>query len=70
MRVLVETLDNSVSHSCACTCSAITIVCACFGSVLYVRASGGFSLSKTSRAISDRVRVWKILVLLKNIGIV
>ena len=35
LRVLLETLDMSVSHSWECTCSAMAIVCTCFGSVLY-----------------------------------
>jgi hypothetical protein len=43
----------------------MAIVCACVGSVLYVRASSGFSLNDyNSRAIFARVRVWKLHVLL------
>ena len=34
VRVLLETLDISVSHSCACTWSAIVIDCACGGRAL------------------------------------
>ena len=47
MRLFLETLDNNVSHSCARTCIAIAIVCACVGSLLYVSASGGFYLNNT-----------------------
>ncbi len=35
-RVFLETLDMSVSHSCACTCSAMAIVCA-FSVMYYMR---------------------------------
>ena len=48
MRVLLETLDISVIHSCAWTWIAMAIVCACGGSDLYVILSGGFSLKDTS----------------------
>ncbi len=48
MRVLLETLDISVSHSCACTWIAMVIDCACGGSDLYVRLSGGFSFKDIS----------------------
>ena len=37
--------------------SVMAIVSACFGSVLYVKASGGISLNEMSCAISARVRV-------------
>ncbi len=57
MRLLLETLDSRVSHSCACICIAMAIVCACVGSVLYVRASSGFCFNATNWAISARVRV-------------
>jgi hypothetical protein len=57
VRLLRETLDIRVSHSCACMCVVMSIVCACVGSVLYVRASGGFSLTNTSWAISPKDRV-------------
>ena len=42
MRVLLETLD--MSHSYACVCNAIAIVCACVEIFLYFWALGGFSL--------------------------
>ena len=48
MRVLLETLDISVSHSCAWTWIAMAIVCASVGSDLYVMLSSGFSLKDTS----------------------
>ena len=48
VRVLLETFDISVSHSCALTCIAMAIVCACGGSDLYIILSGGFSLKDTS----------------------
>ncbi len=44
MRVLLATLDISVSDSCAWTWGVIAIVCACVGSDLYVMLFGGFSL--------------------------
>ena len=44
VRVLLETLDISVSQSCAWTWIAMAIVCACGGSDLYVILSCGFSL--------------------------
>ena len=59
-----------VSHSCACMCSAIVIVCACVGMVLYVRVSGRFSLNETSLAIFARVLMWKLPVLLMTIGMI
>jgi hypothetical protein len=46
--VILETLEISVSHSCAWTWIAMVIDCACGGSVLYVRLSGGFSWNETS----------------------
>ncbi len=48
--VLLETLDISVSHSCAWTWIAMVMViaCACGGSDLYVRSCGGFSWKDTS----------------------
>ena len=45
-------------------------VLACVGSVLYVRVSGGFSLEDTSWAISARVRVWKVPILLITFGMI
>ena len=42
MRVILETLEISVSHSCAWTWIAMVIDCACGGSDLYVRLSSGF----------------------------
>jgi hypothetical protein len=48
VRVLLETFDISVSHSCAWTWIAMVIVCACGGSDLYVRFSGEFSWKDTS----------------------
>ncbi len=67
--MLLEILDMRVSHSCACMCCDMAIVCACGGRDLYVRLSGGFSLNDTSWAISAIVRVWKLHVLLITIGI-
>jgi hypothetical protein len=68
--VLLKTLDISVSYSCAWTWIAMTIVCACVGSDLDVSVSGGFSLKDTSCAISARVRVWKLPVLLITMGMI
>ena len=48
MRVLLQTLHMSVSHSCAWTWIAMTTVCVCVGSDLYVMLSGEFSLKDTS----------------------
>ena len=48
MRVFLETLEISVSHSCAWTWIAMVIDCACGGSDLYVRLSGGFSWNDIS----------------------
>jgi len=48
VRVLLETLDKSVSHFCAWTWIAMTIGCACIGSDLYAMLSDGFSLKDTS----------------------
>ena len=47
-RVLLETLDISVSHSCAWAWIAMVIDCACGGSDLYVRLYGVFSLKDVS----------------------
>ncbi len=44
VRVLLETLGTSVSHSCSWTRSVMKIVCAYVGSNLYVMLSVGFSL--------------------------
>ena len=68
--MLLETVEMRVSHSCACMCSAIVIVCACVGRVMYVRASGEFSLNDTNWAISARVLVWKLPVLLMAISMI
>ena len=57
LRLFLETFDISVSHTSACTCSTMAIVCARVGHVVQVRASSGFSLNETSWAISTRVRV-------------
>jgi len=62
--VLLETLDISVSHSCAWTWIRMAIVCACVGRDLYLRVSGGFFLKDTS------VRVWKLFVLLIAMGMI
>ncbi len=70
VRVLLEHLDMSVSHSCAWTWTAMTIVCACVGRDLYVVLCGEFSLKDTGRAISARVRVWKLTVMLITMGII
>ena len=59
-----------MSHSCACTCIDMAIVCAFVCSVLYVRVSGGVSLKNTSCAIFARVRVWKLHVLLTTMGMI
>ncbi len=48
MRVLLETFEISVSHSCTWTWIAMVIDCACGGSALYVRLSGGFSWNDSS----------------------
>ena len=48
----------------------MVIVCACVGSDLYVSVPGGFSLKGTSCAISARVRVWKLHVLLITMGMI
>jgi len=48
VRVLLETLDISVSHSCAYTWIAMAIDCACGGSDMYVILYGGFSWKDTS----------------------
>jgi uncharacterized membrane protein len=48
VRVLLETLDINVSHSCAWTWIATTIIRACVGSELYFMLSSGFSLKDTS----------------------
>ncbi len=58
-----------MSHSCACMCSDMAIVCACGGRDLYVRVSGGFSSKDTSWANSAIVLVWKLHVLFITIGI-
>jgi len=65
--VLLETLGISVSYLCVWTWIGMAIMCACDGRDLYVRVSGGFSLKDTRCAISARVRVWKLLVLLITI---
>ena len=68
--MLLETLEISVSHSCAWTWIAMVIDCACGGSDLYVRLSGGFSWKETSWASSANVLVWKLPVLLMTMGII
>ena len=67
--LLLETLDISVSHFCAFTCIAMANICACVGSV-YDRVFGGFSLKDTSWAISARVRVYKLHILLITIDMI
>ena len=57
MRLLLETLDIRVRHSCACMRTVMATDCACFRSGLYIRAFGGFSLNETGWAISARMRV-------------
>ena len=68
--VLLETLDISVSHSCAWTWIAMAILCSCDGSDLYVILSGGFSLKDTSCAISANVIVWKLQDMLITMGMI
>ncbi len=70
MRVLLETFEMRVSNFRACMCSAIVIVCACAGRVLYVMSSGGFSLNETRWEISARVLVLQLPVLLMAIGMI
>ncbi len=70
MTLRLEISDMRVSHSCACMCSAIAIVCAYVERDLYVREFGAFSLNDTSWAFSARVRVWKFPVLLTTIGMI
>ncbi len=70
MGVLLETLDISVSQSCACTWNAMSIVCGCVGSDLYVMLSGGFSLNDTSCDISANVLVWNLPVLDIKMGMI
>ena len=70
VRIFLETLEMYESHSCAWVCSAIAIFCAGFGSCLYVRVSGGSSANETSCAISARVRMLKVPVLLMTIGMI
>jgi hypothetical protein len=57
VRLLLETLDIRVSHSCACTWIAMAIDCVCVGSVLYVSVFDGLSLDGINRVISAMVRV-------------
>jgi hypothetical protein len=70
MRLLLETLDMRVGHSCAFMYSAIAIIYACVGRNLYVRASGGLSLNDANWTIFARVRVWKLPVLLITTGMI
>ena len=58
------------SHSCAWMCSAIAIICAGFGSCLYVSVSGGSSVNETSCANSASVRTLKVPFLLMTIGMI
>jgi hypothetical protein len=51
VRLLLKPLDINVSHSCACMCIVMAIVCAWVGIVLYVGVSGGFSLKDIRCAI-------------------
>ncbi len=66
----LETLDKRVSHSCACVCSAMAIVCACGERDLYISLYGGFSFNDTSWAISAMMWVWKLPVMLITFGII
>ena len=59
-----------MSHSCACTCIAMAIICACVGSVFNVRMSSGFSLKYTRCDIFAGVRVWKLHVLLTTMDMI
>ncbi len=68
MRLHLEILDISESHSCACMCSVMLVFCACIGRDLYVRVPSGFFLNDTSWAISAKVRVWKLIAMLITIG--
>ena len=70
VRIFLEILEMYESHSCAWMCSAIAILCAGFGSCLYVRVYGGSSLNETSCAISASVRTLKVPVLLMTIGMI
>ena len=70
MRVLFETMEISLSHSCAYRWIVMAIACACVGRDLYFRVSGGVSLKDTSCAISYMVRVWNFPVLLITMGII
>ena len=70
VRELLEILDISESHSCAWTWIAVAIVCACVWRELYVRVYGEMSLKDTNCAISARVRVWKLHVLLIRMGMI
>ena len=40
--MLLETLDISMSHSCAWKWISMAIVCACVGIDLHISVSGGF----------------------------
>jgi hypothetical protein len=69
VRIFLEILEMYESHSCAWMCIVIATFCAGFGSCLYVRVSGGFSLNETSCAISASVRTLNVPVLLMTIGV-
>ena len=58
------------SHSCTCTCSAIVILLAVWGSCLKVSSSGGSSAKETSWEISARVLTWKVPVRLMTMGMI
>jgi len=64
VRLLLETLDIRVSHSCTSMRIAMAIVCDCVGIVLYVWASGGYFLNDMSWSIYTRVQVRKLPFLL------
>ena len=68
--MFLESLDMSVSHSCACMCSAIAMSRAGVGSCLYVRVTGGSSWKEISCAIAASVLVWKDPVLLMTMGMI
>ncbi len=70
VRIFLEVLDIWGNHSWACTCRAIAIRLAVFGSCLKVSSSGGSSLKETSWAISAKVLTWKMPVRLMTMGVI
>ncbi len=69
-RIFLEVLDIWDNHSWTCTCRAIAIILAMFGSCLKVSSSGGSSLKETSWAISAKALTWKVPVRLITMGII